>query len=282
MIDKKDIINSFNHASDSYDEAAFLQREIATRLFERLQIIRVEPKKILDLGAGTGFSTRWLEQQYKKAKVIAVDIAEKMLLKAQKNTRWFDRKRYICADAEQLPFADDSFDLVFSNLMLQWCPNSDKAFAEIHRVLKPDGFLLFSTFGRDTLFELRETWAKIDSQVHVHTFQDMHNVGDELQRLRFKDAVIDMEFLTITYNDLRKILLDLKDIGAHNMAKDRLKGLTGKNKFQQFATHYEKLRNAEGLLPVTYEVVYGHAWGSEKVTAQKEFQIPLSSITRRK
>lgn len=282
MINKKDIIKSFNNASESYDDAAFFQKEIATRLFDRLQLIRIAPKYILDLGAGTGFSTRFLEQHYRSAKIIGLDFAEQMLLKAKKHKRWFDRKTFICADADLLPFANDSFDLVFSNLMLQWSQDSEHTMAEIHRVLKPNGLLLFSSLGRDTLFELRETWAKIDTEIHVHSFHDMHFLGDILQQLKFKDAVVDMEFVTVTYNDLRKILLDLKNIGAHNVAKDRSKGLTGKQKFERFAMLYEKLRNAEGLLPLTYEVIYGHAWGTEKKTlVKKEIEIPLSTIKKR-
>lgn len=282
QIDKKEISQSFNRAADSYDSAAFLQREVATRLFERLALIRLKPKSILDLGAGTGFTTRWLEEHYKKAKIIAVDFADQLLLKGKNEKRWFDRKRYVCSDAESLPFVDNSFDMVFSNLMLHWCQNTRKALQEVQRVLKPQGLLMFSTLGPDTLFELRETWAKVDSHVHVHSFDDMHDIGDILLQLKMLDPVMDMEFLTITYNDLKKILLDLKDIGAHNLLRQRLKGLTGKDKFKKFAMHYEKLRNAEGLLPVTYEVIYGHAFGAEKIPQEekKEIRIPISAIKR--
>jgi malonyl-CoA O-methyltransferase len=282
---KKEIIRSFNHAAESYDAVAILQREIADRLLERLDYIRIQPKIILDLGSGTGYCARLLESRYKKAKIIAVDIAEQMLAKNKTTRRWFDRKRYVCADIENLPIASKSADLVFSNLALHWCRDIEKAVYEMQRILKPGGLLLFSTLGRDTLYELRQSWAEVDREVHVHNFVDMHDVGDCLQRSQVKDPVMDMEFIAMTYNDLRKILLDLKDLGTHNIATGRAKGLTGKNKFKHFIQSYEKFRNAEGLIPVTYEVIYGHAWGSEemqKSQKKSEVVIPVTAIANRK
>jgi malonyl-CoA O-methyltransferase len=282
---KKEIIRSFNHAAESYDAVAILQREVADRLLERLDYIRIQPKIILDLGSGTGYCARLLESRYKKAKIIAVDIAEQMLAKNKNTRRWFDRKRYICGDIENLPIASKSADLVFSNLALHWCGDIEKAVHEMQRILKPGGLLLFSTLGRDTLYELRQSWAEVDREVHVHKFVDMHDVGDCLQRSQLKDPVVDMEFIAMTYNDFRKILLDLKDLGTHNIARGRAKGLTGKNKFHRFVQSYEKFRNAEGLIPVTYEIIYGHAWGGEEVQkSQKksEVVIPITAIANRK
>lgn len=279
---KKDISRSFNEAAEFYDTAAFFQREVADRLLERLDYIQINPQTILDLGAGTGYSAELLEKRYKKSKVIIFDFAEKMLLTSKKRKKWFDRKRYICGDAEQLPFADNSFDLIFSNLVLHWIANKERTISELQRVLKPDGLLLFSTLGPDTLFELKQSWSKIDSEVHVHSFIDMHDIGDFLQRASFKDPVVDMEFITLTYNDLRKVLLDLKTLGTHNIAKNRMKGLTGKNKFRNFVSAYEDLRNTDGFLPVTYEVIYGLGWG--KALSQKqinEISIPVDTIKRK-
>lgn len=281
ILTKHDISQSFNHAADTYDQAAFFQREVADRLLERLDYIRIDPRLILDLGAGTGYSSVQLEKRYKKAKVIVFDLAENMLIKGR-TKHWFDRKRYICGDAEKLPFADQTMDLVFSNLMLHWTQDAEKAIREMQRVLKPDGLLLFSSLGPDTLYELRDSWAKIDSGPHVHEFLDMHYLGDYLQKASLKDAVVDMEFITLTYNDLKKVLLDLKDLGTHNIAKNRTKGLTGKEKFQKFIATYEKYRNPEGFIPVTYEVIYGLGWGQIKNDAPQEFSISIDSIQKRK
>lgn len=280
---KSEIMRSFNNAVATYDEAAFLQREVADRLLERLDYIRIRPKIIVDLGAGTGYCSKHLEQRYKKAKILTFDLSEHMLLQSKRNKKWFDRKRYICGDAENLPFASQSVDLLVSNLMLHWCNRIDKAIFEMQRVLKPNGVLLFSTLGPDTLYELRESWANTDSGVHVHTFTDMHFIGDYLQKAQFDDPVVDMEFITVTYNDLRRILIDLKNLGTQNIAKNRLKGLTGKTKFKKFTDAYEKFRNDEGLIPVTYEIIYGHAWGAKKANSKQEAEIaiPVSSITRR-
>jgi malonyl-CoA O-methyltransferase len=279
---KKDIKYSFNKAAQTYDDAAFFQREVADRLLERLNYIRLQPRMILDLGAGTGYSAHKLEQLFKKSKVVVFDLAEKMLLKGKEQGRWFNRKRYICGDAEKLPFLDNSMDLIFSNLVLHWTNNIENTIQEIRRVLKPDGLLLFSTLGPDTLYELRQSWSVIDNKTHVHPFVDMHNVGDYLQRANFVDPVVDMEFITITYNDLKKILLDLKDLGTHNIEQNRLKGLTGKEKFNQFIQAYEKYRSPEGLIPVTYEVIYGLGWGREdKKESTNEISIPVSAIKRR-
>jgi malonyl-CoA O-methyltransferase len=279
---KSDIKRSFNDAVGSYDEAAFLQREVADRLLERLNYIRLEPKVIVDLGSGTGYATKRLEGAYKKAQVIAVDFAEQMLLQSKKQRRWFDRKRYVCADAESLPFADQSVDLIFSSLMLQWCNDLELAFKEARRILKPNGLLLFSTLGPDTLYELKNSWSAADQSPHVHQFVDMHIIGDYLQKQGFKDSVVDMEFITLTYNEIKKILLDLKDLGTHNIAMRRIKSLIGKTKFSHFVAAYEHYRNAEGYLPVTYEVIYGIGWGPEVSLKPFEISIPLSTIKYRK
>jgi malonyl-CoA O-methyltransferase len=279
-LSKKEIARSFNHAADTYEDAAVLQREVADRLLSRLDFININPKLVLDLGGGTGYSALLLEKRYKHAKIVILDLAEKMLLKGKINhKRWFDHKRYVCADAEKIPFADNTADLIFSNLMLHWTQDPEATIKEMQRVLKPEGLLLFSTLGPDTLFELKKSWEIVDSKPHVHQFLDMHFIGDYLQRAAFKSPVVDMEFITLTYNDLKKVLVDLKDLGTHNIANNRNRALTGKEKFSKFVRAYEEFRNQDGLLPVTYEVIYGLGWGTEK-NLQSEISIPLESIQR--
>lgn len=254
------IADSFSKAAESYDAAAFLQQEVASRVFERMQYMRVNPGKILDVGCGTGACSRQLKKTFSKAKVFAVDIAPGMIAKAKKSQGLFNKINYQVADADQLPFDDNQFDVVFSNLTIQWLPDLKKTFKELHRVLKPGGLLLFSTLGPDTLMELRQSWRQVDSGVHVNDFIDMHIVGDEVFNACFENTVMDRDVITLTYTTMVGLMRDLKAIGAHNLDSDRQKGLLGKDKFTQLKAEYDKYRWESGELPATYEVIYGHAW----------------------
>jgi malonyl-CoA O-methyltransferase len=164
----------------------------------------------------------------------------------------------VCADAERLPLADGSVDLILSNLMLQWC-NPDHVFAEFRRVLAPHGLLSFTTLGPDTLRELRSAWREVDSRTHVNQFIDMHDIGDALVRGGFASPVLDVERYTLTYLDVRRVAADLKATGAHNATMGRARGLTGRRQFAALQAAYEGFRQ-DGRLPATYEVVFGHAW----------------------
>lgn len=250
---------SFEHAADQYDGAAALQQEVAARLLERLDIMRIQPDRILDLGSGTGFSIPGLFSRYKGAEVVALDMAFSMLRRARKRGRWLRRPICVCGDADYLPFADAQFDLVFSNLMLQWCTDLNRTFLELKRVLRPGGLLLFTSFGPDTLFELRESWKQVDSFTHVNHFQDMHDVGDALLQARFANPVLDVERITLTYTSLKELMRDLKHIGAHNVTGGRPRGLMGRHRMQHLTQAYEVYRR-DGVLPASYEVVHGHAW----------------------
>ncbi len=286
QLDKRLIRESFNRAASSYDELALLQQEVGQRLLERLELIKLEPKRIIDIGAGTGQLSQELSQRYKKCEVIAYDIAPEMLKKARQRqnitARWFGKQRFLCGDAEHLPLADNSVDMIFSNFAIQWCSDLDQAFREFQRVLKPEGLLLFTTFGPDTLKELRQAWKAVDNDVHVNSFIDMHDIGDALIRAKVSDPVMDTEKLTLTYKEGMGVMRDLKAMGAHNVTAGRNHTLTGKQKLQQMLSAYEQFRNAEGLLPATYEVVYGHAWGTDiKPKPQLEegaVAVPISEI----
>ncbi|MCO6413159.1 MAG: malonyl-ACP O-methyltransferase BioC [Thiogranum sp.] len=266
---------SFEHAAAGYDQAAVLQKEVGQRLLERLDLMNLQPLRVLDLGAGTGQCLPGLFERYAKAQVVALDIALPMLGHARKKGRWLRRPRCVCADAEKLPFTDNSFDLVFSNLMLQWCVDLQSTFQELQRILRPGGLLLFSSFGPDTLKELRESWQSVDAFSHVNAFVDMHDVGDALVRARFTDAVVDVERLTLTYPDVLQLMRELKQIGAHNVTGGRPRGLTGKAHLQRVIESYERFRR-DGVLPASYEIVNGHAWA-----VSNETSVPLESIRRR-
>jgi len=274
--DKKLARRSFEHAATSYDQAAALQREVAQRLLERLELMKIRPQRVLDLGCGTGQCIPNLMSRYKSAQVVALDIAAPMLVQARRRGSWLRKPRCVCADAERLPLADASFDLVFSNLMLQWCMDLDTVFSELQRVLRPGGLLLFTSLGPDTLHELRDSWARVDGYSHVNSFQDMHDVGDALVRARFADPVMDVERLTVTYADVWQLMRELKQIGAHNVTAGRPRGLTGKSHMQALVQAYERFRQA-GVLPASYEIVNGHAWGTE---ARDVRSIPVDTLRR--
>lgn len=283
--DKSWVRRSFDRAAADYDAAAVLQREVGARLLERLDLIRLQPRRILDIGAGTGVATRALMKRYPKAQVVALDLAPAMLQLARKRAPLLRRLPCVCGDAEALPFAAGSFDMVFSNLTLQWCHELDRVFTGLQRVLRPEGLLMFSTLGPDTLIELRRSWAEADAGEHVNTFFDMHDIGDGLVRAAFADPVMDVERITLTYPNARALMRDLKVIGAHNVSQSRERGLTGKHKLRRMEAAYERFRRPDGTLPATHEVVYGHGWAPRELPQRRgqagEAYIPVGRISRR-
>lgn len=264
-IDKQAVRRAFSKAAGQYDASAVMQREVCTRMLERLDYIRMKPARVLDVGSGTGWGTRQLGQRYPSAHVVAMDIAMGMLQAARGTSGWWRKlfaansPRYLCADVEALPLAAQSVDLVWSNLAVQWCNDLPATFVELQRVLKPEGLLMFSTFGPDTLKELRMAFSGVDNHNHVNRFADMHDIGDMLLAAGFAEPVMDMEYITLTYQDVRSLMNDLRAIGAHNATSGRAAGMMGKSAWHKVLENYERLRR-EGKLPATYEIVYGHAW----------------------
>ncbi len=265
---KRAVRQSFGASAGTYDEHAFLQREIGDRLFERLDYVKVAPQRVVDIGSGTGYATEKLLARYPEAAVIALDIAPDMLGVARRKSvspsmfkRLFgrhERRQYVCADAESLPFADETIDLALSNLAMQWT-DPERVAKEVVRALKPAGLFMFTTFGPDTLKELRAAFKTVDDRPHVNSFIDMHDIGDILVHAGFADPVMDQEIVTLTYTDLKPLLRELKGIGAHNVLPGRASGLMGRQRWQRMVDAYERFRK-DGRLPATYEVVYGHAW----------------------
>jgi len=282
-LDRLKMAARFNAAVDSYEAVSALQKHVGDELLDRLGLINIQPIFVLDLGSGPGHFAERLADRYVRARIIQLDIAEKMLAAAHKRkSRQSSRQYHVCADAERLPFAARSVDMVFSNLMLQWVYPPDQLLQQLVSALKPGGLMIFSTFGPDTLYELRDSWSGADHHPHVHAFVEMHDLGDALIRAGFIDPVIEVDYVTLTYDKVSHLMRDLKELGAVNVSADRRKTLTGKHRFRQMEQAYEQRRQS-GKLPATYEVIYGHAWiPADNITDRQApdtvFKISLDSI----
>ena len=227
---------------------------------EHLLPVRIQPSRILDVGAGTGICSRLLARCYRSARVISLDCSTPMLRVARsRGPRWFSKRAFACGDGESLPVADGTIDLLVSSLMLPSCASPDATLAEFQRVLKPGGLLMFSSLGPDTLRELRESWMAVDRDVHVHAFIDMHDLGDALLRAGLRDVVMDTERVTGRYQDVATLMSELKRLGVSNAARGCRMGLTTSTRLAAMATEYERFRS-DATLPASFEVVFGHAW----------------------
>jgi len=280
-LDPRGVRRSFDRAARTYDAAAVLHAEVRGNLLARLDFMTLNPRVVMDAGAGTGHAGRKLKVRYPKALVIALDSSPGMLEEAARRQSWLRPVVRVCADAEQLPLADGSVDLILSNLMLQWC-DPDSVFAEFRRVLKPGGLLTFTTLGPDTLREFRSAWAAVDSGSHVNQFFDMHDIGDALVRGGFASPVLDVERYSLTYPDVRRVAADLKATGGRNVTLGRPRGLTGRRKYAGLQAAYESFRH-DGRLPATYEVVFAHAWAPSDAARRRGDDgstVSLEEITR--
>ncbi len=258
-LDTRRVRRAFDRAAAGYETRAVLQRTVEAHCLARLDLVRLTPQSILDLGCGPGVAGRALLKRYRGAQVTGVDFAPAMLREARQRRRWFSAQRFVCADAQALPLAPDSVDLVFSNLTVQWCNDPAALLAEVWRVLRPGGLFMFTSLGPDTLKELRNAWRAVDGATHVSAFIDMHDLGDALGRSGFEQPVLDVERFCLTYPDVRALAADLKAIGARNATAGRRRAFTSRVAWATMEAAYETSRS-EGRLPATYEVIYAHAW----------------------
>jgi malonyl-CoA O-methyltransferase len=275
---------AFDRASPAYDTAAVLDAQVRRELLERLTLFKLQPAVALDLGAGTGHGARALRDAYRGALVIALDAAPGMLREARRHSGVFRKFVRVCADAAALPLATASVDLIFSSLMLQWCSDLQRPLAEARRVLKPGGLFALSTFGPDTLRELRAAWAQADDFSHVNRFFDLHDVGDALVHAGFAEPVLDVERVQLTYPDTIALMRDLKATGSQNATRARPRGLTGRGRMNKMRAGYETFRRGE-CLPASFEVLYATAWGTADAPRASvidgEARIAVSAIRRR-
>jgi malonyl-CoA O-methyltransferase len=280
-VDPQAVRRGFARAAATYDAAAALQREVSSRMGERLDYVKLAPAAILDAGCGTGEAVGELGIRYPGARVLALDIALPMVAAARRRShagrsalrrllRSFASRSalepmFVCADVNALPLRGVAFDLVWSNLALQWVNDLPRALAEFRRVLKVGGLLSFTTFGPDTLREVRSAFAGLDGRTHTSRFIDMHDIGDMLLHAGFADPVMDMEYVTLTFATPDAMLAELKAIGATNRTQGRPRGLMGRGRWSRAVARLEALRQ-DGRIPATFEVVYGHAWKGEPRT----------------
>lgn len=257
---KNDIQLAYNKAAETYAEAAVIYREIGLRLFSRLDYMNLDPAFILDAGCGLGDFSKDLAQRYPKAQVIALDFSEEMIQKAGKNPDYMK----ILGDMEKLPLPSESVDMIFANQSIHDVVDTAVLFHEFHRVLKPDGALLFSCLGPDSLKELKAAWAIVDTYGHVNIPKDLHHLGDELLSSQFLQPVVDAEYITVNYKEPMLLLKDLKAQGSYNGHPVRRRGLMGQDALEYLLRGLEEQRDQNGKIPLTYEVIYGHAWRGEK------------------
>ncbi|HMH17249.1 MAG TPA: methyltransferase domain-containing protein [Burkholderiales bacterium] len=271
QLDARQARRAFDRAARIGADTAVLQSEVERRMFERLDYIRLQPARVLDAGCGTGRGLGLLRRRYPKADLLGVDFAPAALLAARRSESLVQRARYLlsgpgrfrlCADFSRLPLRNGCIDLVWSNLALAWAVDPLAALGEFRRVLATGGLLMFSSYGPDTLKELKTAFAAGSSTPHVHSFADMHDVGDMLVSSGFAEPVMDMETITLTYPDVALLARDLKVSGQTCAVRDRGRGLSGRSAWRSMREAYERERRG-GKLPATIELVYGHAWKGE-------------------
>ena len=306
LFDTRQVRRAFARAAHGYDDAAALQHEVESRLLESLDDFehghdarhregrrpgRRAPELVVDLGSGPGTAARQLRRRWPRARVVAIDMALPMLREAARRALpWRPLRRdidLVCADARALPLAEGTVDVLVSNLCLQWVDDLPATFAGLRRVLKPGGLLLLSTFGSETLHELREAFASADDAApHVSPFADIARFGDALVHAGFRDPVLDRELYRQHHPDLAALMRQLRALGATNALSGRRRTLTGRARFAAAAAAYEPLRTGAGL-PATWEVIQAHAWAPPPGAPIREggvevTRVPVSSIPIRR
>jgi len=280
-INPQQVVRSFDHAAANYEKFAALQREVAKRLDEHLTYTKIMPQRMVDIGCGTGFLSKRLRERYPKADLLALDIAPSMAAVCQQQIGkrrfpWQQRRMVVCGDAIELPLKDGCCDLVASNLTMQWLPDPAAMLREMRRILAPDGLLIFSTFGRNTLHELRQTLAAIAPEKAglVLPFPDVMSLGDLLNQQSIQMAVTDSDRLIVSYADTTALVRELKGMGASARAiRFRGGGLGGRKLLQQLSMHYPTTQDQR--IEASFEVLYGQAWHKAAAHDQYKNSIPI-------
>jgi len=277
MLNHKHIHRRFERAASTLDGSDFVHATSREGLLRRLQPLLIDAKTVVDLGAGTGAAGLALGQRFKGARLISIDIALGMLLKARQKKRWLSKANFIQANAVALPLANDCIDVVFANLLLPWVDDPAPVFAEVARILHQGGVFAFATLGPDSLQELRRAWAAVDDDAHVNRFPDMHNLGDALVNSGLRDPVLDVDRLSIAYQQSGKLFTDLTAVGARNALQQRARGLTGKRRYAAMLAALNDATGA-GKLTLELELVFGHCWGGGPKLDASHYEIDARKI----
>jgi malonyl-CoA O-methyltransferase len=279
----RDVRRRFDKAAASFDSADFVHAVTRKGIFERLLPLVVDAKRVLDLGSATGGAGVQLRKHFGRAHIVSLDISHNMLSKSRrKRERFsFSRSSFVQANASALPFKDQSIDFVFSNLLLPFVDKPELIFGEVARVLQKGGVFAFATLGPDSLLEIRRAWRRVDDHVHVNRFLDMHDVGDALVRSGLRDPVLDVDRLSVHYDDATRLFADLTSVGARNTLQQRNRSLVGKQHFNRMLDALAG-DSGGGKIKLDLELVYGHCWGGGARMGPENYTIDASNISRRR
>jgi len=286
LLNSRDVRRRFDRAADTFGAADFVHGVTRDGLLARLLPLCIDAKTVLDLGAATGSATAPLQKRFGGAHIVSLDLSRNMLLQRKRRRRWFARTSSVQADAQRLPFADGSFDVVFANLLLPWVNDPAAVFAEVSRVLRKGGALAFATLGPDSFKQLIRAWGHVDghahvNRAHVHRFPDMHDIGDALVHAGLADPVLDVDRLTVKYPDAHKLFRDLTLSGSRNSLAGRHRGLLGKRQFNRLVAALSEATPGAGI-EIDLELVYGHCWSTGPRNEAGHFHIDATAIPRRR
>ena len=275
-----DVRRRFDRAADNFENFDFVHSVTRDGLLARLEPMVVDAKTVVDLGCATGAACRPLAKRFRGAQVVALDLSANMLQQASSKQSWFSKVSLLHADANAIPLADQSVDVVFSNQLLPWVDDAAAVFSEVSRVLRENGLFLFSGLGPDSFSMLRRAWQSSDAGPHVHLFPDMHDLGDAAIRAGLRDPVLDVDRLSVTYPDAAGLFRDLTGSGARNCLADRALSLTGKDRFAAMTSALHDGRQ-DGLIELNLELIYGHCWGAGPRVRDRDIHIAPGRIGRR-
>ncbi len=275
-----DVRRRFDRAASDFDAFDFVHTVTRSGLLARLEPIVIEAKTVVDLGCATGSTCKPLAKRFRRAHIIALDLSANMLHQVRRRQSWLAKYSLLHANAAAIPLADHSVDIIFANQLLPWIDDSAMLFTEVARVLRQNGLFVFASLGPDSLSELRQAWQRADVGVHVNRFPDMHDLGDAAVRAGLTDPVLDVDRLSVTYQDAGALFRDLTGCGARNSLANRNNALSGKGRFDTMTAALEQ-HHKDVPIGLDLELVYGHCWGAGPRAHDGEIRIDPGQIGHR-